>query len=112
MTHGSAESTLALRTRAQASTFSTILDRATAPSFAAIGYRATFCRERVRTTLGAAQIDFDKRRIPLSVSVGVASLACCGESASSDDLVGRADERLYAAKRGGRNRSVGAVPRS
>jgi diguanylate cyclase (GGDEF)-like protein len=74
--------------------------------------RAYVIAERVRTTLGAAQVDFDKRRIPLSVSVGVASLACCGESASPDDLVGRADERLYAAKRGGRNRSVGAVPRS
>ncbi len=74
---------------------------------------ATSCRARlrVRTTLGAAQIDFDKRRIPLSVSVGVASLARCAESASADDLVGRADERLYAAKRSGRNRSVGAVPR-
>jgi diguanylate cyclase (GGDEF)-like protein len=64
--------------------------------------------ERIRTTVAAARIVFEDKTIPVTVSVGVASLNCCPEGAGIDELVALADERLYAAKQGGRNRCVGA----
>jgi diguanylate cyclase (GGDEF)-like protein len=62
--------------------------------------------ERVRITMETSKIEFNGLLIPVTVSIGVASLACCGESATSDDLIGKADERLYVAKGSGRNRTV------
>jgi len=66
--------------------------------------------ERIRGMIEAARIEFDHVRVPVTVSVGVASLACCIEP-SADSLIAKTDERLYAAKRSGRNRSVGAEKR-
>jgi diguanylate cyclase (GGDEF)-like protein len=63
--------------------------------------------ERLRTMVEQSRIDFKGTPIPVTVSVGVASLACCADP-SADGLIAKADERLYAAKRGGRNRSIGA----
>jgi len=63
--------------------------------------------ERVRTTVAGARFEFEGKQIPVTISLGCASLACCGPGATGDALVGKADERLYAAKRGGRNRTVG-----
>ena len=65
--------------------------------------------ERVRTIVEAARIDFNGTRIPVTVSVGVASVTCVADP-SPEALIAKTDERLYAAKRGGRNRSVGASP--
>ena len=62
--------------------------------------------ERVRITMETAKIEFNGLLVPISVSLGVASLACCGEAAKSEDMIGKADERLYAAKGNGRNRTV------
>jgi len=69
--------------------------------------RAFLFAERIRTTVSSARIDFNRTNVPITVSLGVASLACCGEAQGNEVLVAKADERLYAAKRGGRNRSVG-----
>jgi diguanylate cyclase (GGDEF)-like protein len=69
--------------------------------------RAFLFAERIRTTIANARIDFNRTNVPVTVSLGVASLACCGEAQGNEVLVAKADERLYAAKRGGRNRSVG-----
>jgi diguanylate cyclase (GGDEF)-like protein len=66
--------------------------------------------ERIRAMVEHARIDFNGTPIPITVSIGVASLVCIGEP-TADGLVAKADERLYAAKRGGRNRSVGAAGR-
>jgi two-component system cell cycle response regulator len=63
--------------------------------------------ERVRVIIESARIEFNSQPISVTVSVGAASLACCTDP-SPDGLVAKADERLYAAKRGGRNRTVGA----
>jgi diguanylate cyclase (GGDEF)-like protein len=64
--------------------------------------------ERVRTIVEAARIEFNKTAIPVTVSVGVASIVCCGGDPTGDALIAKADERLYVAKRGGRNRTIGA----
>jgi diguanylate cyclase (GGDEF)-like protein len=45
---------------------------------------------------------FDGVMLPVTVSVGVAVLS--GEAEDSAALLRRADERLYQAKSGGRNR--------
>jgi diguanylate cyclase (GGDEF)-like protein len=66
--------------------------------------------ERVRGMVEHARIDFNGNPIPVTVSIGVASLVCLAEP-TADGLIAKADERLYAAKRGGRNRSVGAAGR-
>jgi diguanylate cyclase (GGDEF)-like protein len=42
----------------------------------------------------------------VTVSIGVASLECCGESRTTASILGIADRRLYAAKNAGRNRVV------
>ena len=42
--------------------------------------------------------------IPVTISVGVARAPDAGHRARTADLVARADETMYAAKRGGRNR--------
>jgi diguanylate cyclase (GGDEF)-like protein len=62
--------------------------------------------ERVRITMETARIEFNGLLVPVSVSLGVASLTCCGEAATSEDLIRKADERLYVAKGSGRNRTV------
>ncbi len=59
--------------------------------------------ERVRDLTAAAPVEFEDQGIPITVSIGV----CCAEDAAAleaNDLLARADERLYAAKHGGRNR--------
>jgi diguanylate cyclase (GGDEF)-like protein len=66
--------------------------------------------ERVRGMVEHAKVEFNGTAIPVTVSIGVASLACCADP-SADGLIAKADERLYAAKRAGRNRSVGAATR-
>jgi diguanylate cyclase (GGDEF)-like protein len=69
--------------------------------------QALLFAERVRGIIETARIEFNQSRIPVTISVGVASLACVTDP-TADGLVAKADERLYTAKRGGRNRSVGA----
>ena len=60
--------------------------------------------ERVRTAVCATSAQYQNLPIPVSVSVGVAALEECDEHATGDLLVALADERLYRAKREGRNR--------
>jgi two-component system cell cycle response regulator len=69
--------------------------------------RAYLFAERIRTTVASARIEFNRTNVPIPVSLGVASLACCGDAQGNEALVAKADERLYMAKRDGRNRSVG-----
>ena len=58
--------------------------------------------ERLRAAVESARFEFDDVAIPITISGGVAeATAEMGEPAR---FVAAADERLYAAKRGGRNR--------
>ncbi|MDY6920684.1 MAG: GGDEF domain-containing protein [Pseudomonadota bacterium] len=63
--------------------------------------------ERIRRTLEQLELTLDGQRVPVSASIGVASL-CHGEA--REDLLRRADRALYQAKARGRNRVVVAEP--
>jgi diguanylate cyclase (GGDEF)-like protein len=69
--------------------------------------RAYLMGERIRTTVAAAKVEFEGQTIPVTISLGTASLACCGPAATGEALIAKTDERMYAAKRAGRNRTVG-----
>jgi diguanylate cyclase (GGDEF)-like protein len=59
--------------------------------------------ERILTTIASLTIPTDEEgAIRCSVSIGIAELR--REDAGADDLVRRADERLYLSKRQGKNR--------
>jgi two-component system cell cycle response regulator len=62
---------------------------------------ATQIGERLRAALAESPVSFGGHAIAVTTSVGVAS-AMDGDSPEA--LVGRADDRLYVAKRDGRNR--------
>ena len=60
--------------------------------------------ERLRATIGASAFEHRGQRIPVTVSIGVASWFHQPDSATQ--LVAEADEALYKAKGTGRNRVV------
>ncbi len=62
--------------------------------------------ERLRTAIEKAPIQYGTQAVPVTLSIGCASVADCTEP-SPEMLIETADQRLYAAKRGGRNRVVG-----
>jgi two-component system cell cycle response regulator len=61
--------------------------------------------EKARRLVEKQRFEFDKQPIPVTVSVGIATLE--PQHRESGDLVRTADERLYEAKTLGRNRVVG-----
>jgi diguanylate cyclase (GGDEF)-like protein len=62
--------------------------------------------ERVCARLREARLELGGRPVPLRASFGVAELSAGPASESPGDLVRRADEALYAAKRAGRGQAV------
>ena len=60
--------------------------------------------ERVRRAVSEIVVPVDGVSIKVTVSVGIACLAECDAHATGDLVVALADERLYRAKSGGRNR--------
>jgi two-component system cell cycle response regulator len=59
--------------------------------------------ERLRTSVCATAIAYDKHQIPVTVSIGVASLTADFDG-SKVELINRADGALYEAKNTGKNR--------
>lgn len=67
---------------------------------------ATLLAERLRGAVAAARIEYEGSAIPVTLSAGVATIACCGGPPSPEALLALADDRLYRAKESGRNRVV------
>lgn len=67
----------------------------------------TVAAERVRRSVEQHAFVVDGRPLPVTVSVGCASVTCCDEL-SAAGLCAVADARMYRAKRSGRNRVVAA----
>ena len=63
--------------------------------------------ESLRTAVAAASVDWHGTALRVTVSVGGAALVECTPP-GADALLRLADERLYLAKRAGRNRLIGA----
>jgi diguanylate cyclase (GGDEF)-like protein len=61
--------------------------------------------DKVRKIVENTPLKVDQQLVPVTVSLGCAQLL--DEDQSPDELYKRADERLYEAKQGGRNRVVG-----
>jgi diguanylate cyclase (GGDEF)-like protein len=72
------------------------------------GAHAFQMAEKLRHLVESTAIEFDHARIPVTVSVGLASLPAevTERPVPVAELIKRADENLYKAKRGGRNRVV------
>jgi diguanylate cyclase (GGDEF)-like protein len=61
--------------------------------------------ERMRKLVADAPVELDAAKIPVTISVGLAYTD--GEAGmTAEELIGRADKKLYEAKAGGRNRVV------
>jgi diguanylate cyclase (GGDEF)-like protein len=65
------------------------------------GYNAHQFAEKVRRIVEGTEFVFEGTRIPVTVSMGVATLD--PDTADSGALIKRSDENLYEAKRAGRN---------
>jgi diguanylate cyclase (GGDEF)-like protein len=79
-----------------------ILSRSTNPPSASV------VSERIRALVENHAFEFEHRRIPMTVSVGLAAMPHPAVS-TPEDLIALADKALYEAKRGGRNRVVHAA---
>lgn len=71
------------------------------------GARALILAEQIRADVEEHVFEFDRVRVPVTVSVGVAALEDEAPDAELASLIRSADEKLYRAKCWGRNRIAG-----
>jgi diguanylate cyclase (GGDEF)-like protein len=67
---------------------------------------ALLMAERLRGLVEKQTFEFEGKTYPVTISLGVASTTGA-DGATADELIRRADEKLYEAKNGGRNRVAG-----
>jgi two-component system cell cycle response regulator len=67
------------------------------------GSNARSLAEKVRKLIEEAYFEFERVRIPITVSLGIASLGADSGPVDTAMLIKRADEKLYEAKDSGRN---------
>jgi diguanylate cyclase (GGDEF)-like protein len=60
--------------------------------------------EKIRTFFESSMVDYDGKMLSITISMGITSLGSGNEHI--DDLLRQADEACYAAKDGGRNRTI------
>ncbi len=65
---------------------------------------AVLLANRLRTSIESGRVPFEGKTIPVTASVGVASLAEMPPGGGALELLSLADSRLYRAKEAGRNR--------
>ena len=70
---------------------------------------AMACAERLRASIESYVFTFDGKRIPVTISMGVATVID-GNCSTEAKLLEVADKMLYRAKQGGRNRVAVASP--
>ena len=66
--------------------------------------QAVVFSERLRRMVESAEFVFNGERIKVTISLGIGTVADESDSASPDDLIATADQFLYRAKEGGRNK--------
>ena len=67
---------------------------------------AHFAERRVRKAVERLTVPWEQIQIRATISVGVASLSELGDGTTGEAVLHLADDRLYKAKSGGRNRVV------
>ena len=72
------------------------------------GESAAVLAERIRAAVMAAPVSIGEEELSVTISIGVAALPPNG--CTGPELLAAADQALYAAKRGGRNRVERAAP--
>ena len=70
------------------------------------GPMARFGAERVRKNIEAMRVNWKGRVLKVTVSIGCATMAGASANFSPAELIKEADEALYQAKEGGRNKVV------
>ncbi|MFH1728000.1 MAG: GGDEF domain-containing protein [Pseudomonadota bacterium] len=66
---------------------------------------AILTAERLRKIVDAHKFSFEDKEIPLTISLGIATLTKEDKFPTPDDMIKEADKFLYQAKEAGRNRS-------
>jgi two-component system cell cycle response regulator len=67
---------------------------------------AVMVAERLRDRVARDPVAISSGAGPLNVTISMGVAAYTGPSDTADDIIKRADETMYQAKRGGRNRVV------
>jgi len=70
--------------------------------------KARYLAEMIRLNIMSLELEFEGKRVPLSMSIGFVSMVP-KEAGRYEELIKLADQALYQAKEEGRNRVIGAL---